>query len=150
EVVAAQETADQAALDAAAAAGIAEGKGKVIIQPVAPAVADQLPQNLWIDTAGGANTPKRWTGSAWEPVTDQAAIDAADAAAQAQADATQALIEASAQAGLIDGLTVRVSDTEDGLAAEAARLTGVESRVGDNEAGVTQLMNTTAGLEAQY
>lgn len=80
----AQESADQAKLDAAEAAGIANGKGKVIIQPVAPGASDQLAQNLWIDTSNGINTPKRWGGSGWIAVTDKAAIDAAQAAAAAQ------------------------------------------------------------------
>jgi len=94
----AQSAADQAALDAAAAAGIAAGKGKVIIQAGAPATADRLPQNLWIDTTGGANTPKRWDGSAWEPVTDKTALDAAAAAVTAQDRADDAFDEAVAAA----------------------------------------------------
>ncbi len=71
---------DKAALDAAADAGAALGaanaKGKVIFSTTAPAAADQLAQNLWIDTTGGANTPKRWNGSAWVAVTDKVASDA--------------------------------------------------------------------------
>lgn len=86
----AQESADQAKLDAAEAAGIANGKGKVIIQPVAPGASDQLAQNLWIDTSNGLNTPKRWGGSGWIAVTDKAAIDAAQAAAAAQEAADRA------------------------------------------------------------
>ncbi|MFM5833812.1 phage tail tip fiber protein [Aeromonas caviae] len=85
----AQSSANQAKEDAAAAAGIANGKGKVLIQSAAPAVADRLAQNLWIDTTSGTNTPKRWSGSAWVAVTDKVAIDAAQAAAAAQASADQ-------------------------------------------------------------
>ncbi|KAB0586191.1 host specificity factor TipJ family phage tail protein [Comamonas kerstersii] len=81
-----------AALAAAQAASDAAGsKGKVIFGSSAPAVADRLAQNLWIDTTGGANTPKRWNGSAWVAVTDKAATDAAAAAAQAQATANNAV-----------------------------------------------------------
>lgn len=81
-----------AALAAAQAASDAAGsKGKVIFGASAPAVADRLAQNLWIDTTGGANTPKRWNGSAWAAVTDKAATDAAAAAAQAQATANNAV-----------------------------------------------------------
>lgn len=81
-----------AALAAAQAASDAAGsKGKVIFGSSAPAVADRLAQNLWIDSAGGANTPKRWNGSAWVAVTDKAATDAAAAAAQAQATANNAV-----------------------------------------------------------
>lgn len=94
----AQSKADQAAADAAAAAGLAAGKGKVIIQPSAPDAADRLAQNLWIDTTGGANTPKRWNGSAWVAVTDKAATDAAAAAATAQTRADQAFTQATTAA----------------------------------------------------
>ncbi len=76
----------KAAQDAAdAAAALAGGKGKVIVQSAAPDVADRLAQNLWIDTSGGANTPKRWNGSAWVAVTDKVATDAAAAATTALA-----------------------------------------------------------------
>lgn len=82
-------TATAAAQAAANAANtLAGGKGKVIIQNAAPAAADRLPQNLWIDTTGGANTPKRWvSGTTWAAVTDKAATDAAAAAAAAQTSA---------------------------------------------------------------
>lgn len=95
--------AEDAAAAASAAAGIAEGKADVLIQDATPAAEYESATTLWIDTTGGENTPKRWDGSAWEPVTDQTAIDAANAAAAAQAaasdaqdDATQALADAAA------------------------------------------------------
>lgn len=75
-------------------------KGKTIIQSAEPAVGDRLAQNLWIDTtvigdpALPGNIPKRWTGSAWEAVTEKAVVDAANDAANAQRDATQALTDA--------------------------------------------------------
>lgn len=83
----------KAAQDAANAANaLAGGKGKVIIQSAAPAAADRLPQNLWIDTTGGANTPKRWvSGTTWAAVTDKAATDAAAAAANAMSVANTKL-----------------------------------------------------------
>lgn len=96
--VAAGAAAADAADDAAAAAGIAAGKGKVIIQSSAPAAGDQLAQNLWIDTTGGANTPKRWTGSTWTAVSDKVATDAATAAATAQLQADAAAAAAAAAA----------------------------------------------------
>ncbi|WP_249269542.1 phage tail protein, partial [Shewanella sp. SACH] len=86
----AQSAANSAAQAAADAAGLAGTKGKVLIQSTAPAAADRLAQNLWIDTTGNANTPKRWSGSAWVAVTDKAATDAASAAAAAQAAANAA------------------------------------------------------------
>ena len=73
-----------AAQNAANAANtLAGSKGKVIVQTAAPATADRLAQNLWIDITGGANTPKRWNGTAWVTVTDKVATDAAAAAANA-------------------------------------------------------------------
>ncbi|MFV3288526.1 phage tail tip fiber protein [Pseudomonas sp. NY11955] len=84
--------AQQAAQDAATLAG---GKGKVLVQATAPAVADRLAQNLWIDTTGAANTPKRWNGSAWVAVTDKVATDAA---AAAQSALTQLASKADASA----------------------------------------------------
>lgn len=87
----AQTAADNAATDAAAAAGIANGKGKVLVQSTAPAAADRNAVTLWIDTTGGANTPKRWsTGTTWVAVTDKAATDAATAAANAASAAAAA------------------------------------------------------------
>ena len=71
--------AQQAANDAATAAG---NKGEVIYSSTAPAADKQKAQNLWIDTSGGKNTPKRWAAGAWLTVTDKAATDA-----QAAADA---------------------------------------------------------------
>ncbi|MCJ7854631.1 host specificity protein J, partial [Pseudomonas monteilii] len=75
-VTAAQQAA-QAASDKAGA------KGEVIYGATAPAADKRLAQNLWIDTTGNANTPKRWNGTAWVAVTDKAATDAAAAAASA-------------------------------------------------------------------
>lgn len=74
---------DKAQKAAQDAYGLADGKGKIIVQSAAPATTDRLPQNLWIDTTGNANTPKRWTGSAWLAVTDKVATDAAAAAQNA-------------------------------------------------------------------
>ncbi|WP_288773700.1 phage tail protein [uncultured Psychrobacter sp.] len=99
---------DKAAADAQAeaeaakqAAGIAqdaaEAKGEVIFSSTAPEATKQLKQNLWIDTAGGANTPKRWDGSAWVEVTDKATKDAASAAGAAQG-AAQAAQDAADEA----------------------------------------------------
>jgi hypothetical protein len=90
----AADTAHTAATDAATAAanaaGIANGKGKALIQSTAPDTADRNAVTLWIDTTGGANTPKRWNGSAWVAVTDKAATDAATAAANAASAASAA------------------------------------------------------------
>lgn len=76
------------AKDAAdAAAKVAGDKGEVIYGSSVPTVAQRKGQNLWIDTSGGKNTPKRWSGSAWLSVTDKVATDAAEAAEAALAEA---------------------------------------------------------------
>ena len=82
--------AQKANTAAAAAAGVANGKADVLIQSTAPATSMRKPTTLWIDTTGGANTPKRWNGSTWSAVTDKAATDAANAAVKAHAAAQTA------------------------------------------------------------
>lgn len=74
---------------------------------------------------GGANTPKRWNGSAWVAVTDKVASDAAAAAAAALASAST-----KAEASALSALTSRVSDAEDGLVAQADSLTSLSASVG--------------------
>ena len=75
---------------AAAAAGVANGKADVLIQSTAPDTSMRKASTLWIDTTNGANTPKRWNGSAWVAVTDKAATDAANAAVKANTAAKTA------------------------------------------------------------
>ena len=82
--------AQKANTAAAAAAGVANGKADVLIQSTAPDASMRKPTTLWIDTTGGANTPKRWNGSTWVAVTDKAATDAANAAVKAHAAAQTA------------------------------------------------------------
>ena len=83
-----------AALDAKnkadAALAAAGNKGEVVFGSTAPVAEKRLSQNLWIDTTGGLNTPKRWNGSAWVIVTDKAATDAAAAAKAAKLEAEEA------------------------------------------------------------
>lgn len=88
---AAKAVADAAQRAAEAAAEAAGNKGEVIFGSTTPAADKRLSQNLWIDTTGGLNTPKRWNGSAWVIVTDKAATDAAKAAKAAQDTADEAL-----------------------------------------------------------
>ncbi|WP_371321181.1 phage tail protein [Pseudomonas putida] len=126
--------AQQAAQDAATLAG---GKGKVIVQSAAPAVADRLAQNLWIDTTGNANTPKRWNGSAWGTVTDKVATDAAAAAANALAVA-----QTKADASAVQSLTTRVTDAEGALSSQSQAITGLNSSL------TTTNQNVTAAQQA--
>ena len=82
--------AQKANTAAAAAAGVANGKADVLIQSTAPATSMRKASTLWIDTTNGANTPKRWNGSAWVAVTDKAATDAANTAVKANTAAKTA------------------------------------------------------------
>lgn len=91
EADAAKAVANAAQRAAEAAAEAAGNKGEVIFGSTTPAADKRLSQNLWIDTTGGLNTPKRWNGSAWVIVTDKAATDAAKAAKAAQDTADEAL-----------------------------------------------------------
>ena len=109
---------------AAAAAGVANGKADVLIQGTAPATSMRKASTLWIDTTNGANTPKRWSGSAWVAVTDKAATDAANAAvkandaaktAQATADkASTAAANAASQANQAQAAAKKAQTTADG------------------------------------
>ena len=116
--------AQKANTAAAAAAGVANGKADVLIQSTAPATSMRKASTLWIDTTNGANTPKRWNGSAWVAVTDKAAIDAANAAvkandaaktAQSTADkAATAAANAQSQANQAQAAAQKAQTTADG------------------------------------
>lgn len=116
--------AQKANTAAAAAAGVANGKADVLIQSTAPATSMRKPTTLWIDTTGGANTPKRWNGSAWVAVTDKAATDAANAAVKAHAAAQTAqstadkaqttAANAAAQANQAQAAAKKAQTTADG------------------------------------
>ena len=116
--------AQKANTAAAAAAGVANGKADVLIQSTAPDASMRKATTLWIDTTGGANTPKRWNGSIWSAVTDKAATDAANAAvkahaaaqtAQSTADkASTAAANAAAQANQAQAAAKKAQTTADG------------------------------------
>ena len=93
---------DKAVVDAQAAANAAAeaagNKGEVIYSATTPSADKQKAQNLWIDTSGGKNTPKRWAAGAWLTVTDKAATDA-----QAAADAANQKLEPEKLASLVEG-----------------------------------------------
>lgn len=99
----AQSAASDANTAALNAAGIANGKGRVIYSTSAPTGADQNANNLWINLSGGANTPNQWNGSAWVTVTDKAATDAAAAAATAKSAADSAKAAADAAQSTANG-----------------------------------------------
>jgi len=126
----AQTSANSAQTAANSAASVANSKGKTIIQSVAPDVADQLAQNLWIDTTGGANTPKRWSGSAWVAVTDKAATDAAAAAVAAQTKADQAFNNA-ATAATAAGTAQTTADGKNQAWYQDTAPAGTSHKIGD-------------------
>lgn len=105
-------------------------KGKVLIQSTTPAVGDQLAQNLWIDTTGGANTPKRWNGSDWIVVTDKVAVDAASAAAAAQTKADQAFNNA-ATAATAAGNAQTTADGKNRVWYQDAAPAGIDHKTND-------------------
>lgn len=116
--------AQKANTAAAAAAGAANGKADVLIQSTAPDASMRKQTTLWIDTTGGANTPKRWNGSGWMAVTDKAATDAANAAVKAHAAAQTAqstadkaqttAANAAAQANQAQAAAKKAQTTADG------------------------------------
>lgn len=124
----AADNAAQAATDAATAAG---NKGEVIYQWQTPSAARQLPQNLWIDTTGGKNTPKRWDGSAWVVVTDKAATDAAQAASDAQATADAADAKAVAAQNTADTAKANAKTADDKAVAAQQSATAALSSLTD-------------------
>ena len=154
-----------AAQNAANAANtLAGGKGEVIYGST-PTAAQRLPQNLWIDTTGGANTPKRWNGSAWVVVTDKVATDAAAAAANAlsqvatKAEAS-ALNSLSTKVDTIDGkvtaqgtsitqLTTRITNAETGVTANATAISNTNTKVSEIDGKLTTVSTRVDGVYAQ-
>ena len=116
--------AQKANTAAAAAAGVANGKADVLIQSTAPDTSMRKASTLWIDTTNGANTPKRWNGSAWVTVTDKAATDAANAAVKANTaaktaqdtanKAATAAANAASQANQANAAAKKAQTTADG------------------------------------
>lgn len=133
----AQATATNAAQAAADAAGVATSKADVLIQSTAPSAAYQKATTLWIDTTGGANTPKRWSeANGWVTVTDKAATDAAAAAAAAQTAATNAATAAQAAQ----------DEAEDALAAAATAQSTADGKVTTFYGGTAPTATATGDL----
>lgn len=147
--VVAQGTAN-AAQQAAEAAAIAAGnKGEVIFGSTTPTAEKRLSQNLWIDTTGGLNTPKRWNGSTWVAVTDKAATDAAAAASAAQATATEALGKANTATQNIATVQNQVNTLTTQQGATATQVGTIQTTVGQNTASIQEVSQSVNGLYAQ-
>lgn len=125
--------AQQAASAAATAAG---NKGEVIFGSTTPAADKRLSQNLWIDTTGGLNTPKRWNGSAWVAVTDKAATDAAAAAKAAQDTATEALDKANTATQNIATIKLEQGVFTDRLDAIGGEIKTIQGYVGGQQTSI--------------
>ncbi|GLO38958.1 hypothetical protein PPUN15366_06020 [Pseudomonas putida] len=110
---------------AQAASDKAGGKGEVIYSSTEPATDKRLAQNLWIDTTGAANTPKRWTGAAWVAVTDKVAADAAAAAASALAQ-----MAAKADASALQTLQTAVTNQGNTLTSQGTSITQIKASIG--------------------
>lgn len=128
--------AQTAATNAMNAAG---EKGKVLFASTAPAVADRLPQNLWIDTTGGTNTPKRWNGTAWVVVTDKVATDAL-----AAANAATTALATKADASAVTSLTTRVTAAEGVNTSQGTAITSLENSVNSATTGLATKASSTA------
>ena len=146
---AAQNTANAAQQAAEAAATAAGNKGEVIFGSTTPTAEKRLSQNLWIDTTGGLNTPKRWNGSTWVAVTDKAATDAAAAASAAQATATEALGKANTATQNIATVQNQVNTLTTQQSATASQVGTLQTTVGNNTASIQTVSESVDGLYAQ-
>ena len=128
---------------AAAAASTANSKGKVFFQTSAPATAERLSQNLWIDTTGGNNTPKRWNGSTWAVVTDKVATDAL-----AKANEAFNGLSSKASSAAFDTLSNAVNHTTTGLAATAQKITDLRAEIIEPTTGLIAKSSAITSLNS--
>lgn len=128
--------ATSAAQNALTAAG---SKGKVIFGTSAPATADRLSQNLWIDTTGGANTPKRWNGSAWVVVTDKVATDAL-----AAANAASNLAKTKADTSAFNSLDQKVTVMDGKVSTNTNSITSLNGKIAIVEGSLATKLDSSA------
>lgn len=109
--------AEEAEAKALEAAGIAAGKGKIIYLASEPTGAEANSSNLWIRSSD--SKPHSWDGTRWVEVTDQAILDAAAAAANAQsaanaakATADKAVADAAAAASVAQAANVAAGNAQ--------------------------------------
>lgn len=146
---AAKDLANAAQSAANAAATAAGNKGEVIYQSQTPAASKRLAQNLWIDTTGGKNTPKRWDGSSWVAVTDKAAIDAQNAANEAQSTADEALGKANTATSNIATIKTELTATTSKTNATANQVTTIQTTVNGHTSSIQTQQTSINGLSAQ-
>ncbi|MCL2892465.1 DUF1983 domain-containing protein [Brenneria sp. MC1SB4.1] len=138
--------AQQAATDAATAAG---NKGRVIYGSTAPAATDRLAQNLWIDTTGNANTPKRWNGSAWVAVTDKAATDAAAAANAAANVAATAQSTADGAVQSVNSVSATVTQQGNTIASQGTQISQLTSTINGVSTEISDVSSIVNGIGNQ-
>ena len=146
---AAKDLANAAQNAANAAATAAGNKGEIIYQSQTPAASKRLAQNLWIDTTGGKNTPKRWDGSSWVAVTDKAAIDAQNAANEAQSTADEALGKANTATSNIATIKTELTATTSKTNATANQVTTIQTTVNGHTSSIQTQQTSINGLSAQ-
>lgn len=149
----AQTEADEAAQQAASAVGIANGKADVLIQSAEPSSDYRKPTTLWIDTTDGANTPKRWTGTAWEAVNDSVALEAASDAAEAQQAATEAQQAATELVEQMDTIQQTVTTTTQKVTSMEQDIDGWNLQWSEITTNVTELgdtVNATFSEQLKY
>ncbi len=145
-----KQKADDARLAATNAATLAGNKGEVIYQWQTPAAARQLAQNLWIDTNGGKNTPKRWDGNAWVAVTDKAALDAQQAANAAQQTANDALGKANNANDSIITILDEQAEINNELGLQYESLQGVIADYKPRYADATKYADASRSVQWTY
>ena len=118
---------------------LAGGKGKVFFQNAEPAVADRLVQNLWIDTTGNNNTPKRWLTNAWVAVNDKIATDALTAA-----NAANVAIATKADASALSSLDSKVTSINGTVTSQGVSITNLNTRLSSAEGALTTKANSSA------
>lgn len=120
----AQTAADNANSQALAAAGIANGKGRVIYQATAPTGANANATNLWIRSSDNIPFTYDATNAKWVQATDKTAVDAAAAAASANTAAGNAKTAADNAATAASNAQQTANQAQSAAASAQATATG--------------------------
>lgn len=131
------DAASKASQDAAAAAGLAKGKSTVLVQDERPSTDYENAQTLWIDTTGGANTPKRWGRLPEVTVAGLAKMLVSAAAARTVSD----LASGTSAMGW--------ANVTDSKAVEAAMAAALAQQTADGKNRVQYSMGEPSGDHAQ-
>lgn len=131
------DAASKASQDAAAAAGLAKGKSTVLVQDERPSTDYENAQTLWIDTTGGANTPKRWGRLPEVTVAGLAKMLVSAAAARTVSD----LASGTSAMGWVNVI--------DSKALEAAMAAALAQQTADGKNRVQYSMGEPSGDHAQ-